>query len=83
MKMKCCEVPKNSIIFNDFGKVDHIDSYRIKKSTDDNIEKISSPIFRLPPWANLLMKIRDITVQPLGLKTSKPKDVFFYKNSTD
>jgi hypothetical protein len=25
------------------------------------------------------MKIRDVTVQPLGLKTSKPKDVFFTK----
>jgi hypothetical protein len=84
--LECPEAPKNSIAANGFGKVDYIDSYRIIKSTDENIEKISAQIFKLPPWIISLMKIRDVIIRPFGLKTGKemmihkkPGDAFFTK----
>jgi hypothetical protein len=80
--MKCSEVPKNSIVFNEFKKVDYIDSYQISKSTDDDIEQISAQILKLPPWLNFLMNIRDVMVQPFGLKTNKgkkPGEIIFTK----
>jgi hypothetical protein len=69
--LKYSEALKNSIASNGFGKVDYIDSYRIIKSTDENIEKISDQIFKLPPWIILLMKMRNKIVQPFGWKTGK------------
>jgi hypothetical protein len=83
---ECREALKNSVASNGFGKVDYIDSYRIIKSTDENIEKISAQIFKLPSWIISLMKMRDILVQPFGLRTGKtmmsqkkPGDAFFTK----
>jgi hypothetical protein len=80
------EAPKNSIVSNGFGKIDHIDSFRIIKSTDENIEEISAQIFKLPSWIILLMKMRDVIIRPFGLKTGKammshkkPGDSFFTK----
>jgi hypothetical protein len=85
--LECNEALKNSIVFNEFGKVDYIDSYRAIKSTDESMEEISNQIFKLPPWIIRLMKIRDVIVRPFGLKTGKdfgfkdknPKDYFFAK----
>jgi hypothetical protein len=84
--VECSEAPKNSIVFNGFGKIDYMDSYRIIKSMDENIEEISAQIFNLPLWVNLLMKIRDVMVRPFGLKTGrefardkKPGEGFFTK----
>jgi hypothetical protein len=84
--LECSEVPKNSIASNGFGNVDYIDSYRIIKSTNEDIEKITSQIFKLPKWIITLMKMRDVIIRPLGLKTGKemmshkkPGDAFFTK----
>jgi hypothetical protein len=85
--MKCNEAPKTSIAFNEFGKVDYIDSYRTTKSTDDDIEKIAAQIFKLPTWIVFLMKMRDVMIRPFGLKTAKdfgfkdkkPENAFFSK----
>ncbi|MDR1603201.1 MAG: DUF2867 domain-containing protein [Gracilibacteraceae bacterium] len=64
-------IPGNSIISHGFEEVDYVDSYRIMKSTPENIEKISEQIFKLPPWIIWLMKMRDVMMRPFGLKTGK------------
>jgi hypothetical protein len=51
--------------------MDYCDSYCIKKTTNEGIEKITEQIFQLPKWANVLMKIRHYIVKPFGLKTTK------------
>jgi hypothetical protein len=72
-------VPENSNILKNFGPVNYCDSYRIQKSTDENIEEITGQIFKLPNWANGLMKARHLIVRPFGLKTDKEvkSDKFF------
>jgi hypothetical protein len=72
-------VSENSNILKNFGPVDYCDSYRIQKSTDENIEEITGQIFKLPKWAHGLMKARHLIVRPFGLKTDKEikSDKFF------
>lgn len=40
--MKSISTPENSIVFDEFGKVDYIETYQISKSTKDGIEEISN-----------------------------------------
>jgi hypothetical protein len=63
--------PENSRISVDFWTVDYCDSYRIKKTTGENVEEIANQLFKAPKWVDGLMKIRDCSVRPLGLKTAK------------
>ncbi len=63
------DIPQKSIISNDFGKIDYVDSYRITKPVNESIEKITDHIFRLPQWAIALMNLRNSLVKPFGLKT--------------
>ena len=66
--------PENSTVSADFGTVDYCDSYRIKKTTDENVEELAAQLFDAPKWPKLvrgLMKTRDFIVRPLGLKTAK------------
>jgi hypothetical protein len=71
MKKTSNTAPVNSIILTGFGTVDYCDSYRIKKSADENIEEITNRIFKLPKWVGGLLKTRDLLVKPFGLKTAK------------
>lgn len=59
--------PENSLISKDFGRIDYCDSYQTIKSTDETIDKITTEIFRMPNWVNLLIKIRGFLVRPFGL----------------
>jgi hypothetical protein len=63
--------PENAITPTGFGTVDYCDSYRITKSTGENIGEITNQIFKAPKWVNGLMRIRDLLVGPFGLKTAK------------
>ncbi|MBN2521777.1 MAG: DUF2867 domain-containing protein [Bacteroidales bacterium] len=76
--MKCIEksnvVPEDSIILNDFGKIDYCDSYRIEKQTDDNVDAIITQLFKPRKWVDCLMKIRNSAVKLFGLKTGDNRD---------
>jgi hypothetical protein len=63
--------PESSLISADFGTVDYCDSYRIKKTTAENVEEITRRLFQAPKWVRGLMKTRDFLVRPFGLKTAK------------
>ena len=73
-------IPENSLIRNKFGEVDYCDAYQIKKETERNATEISNEIMKLPNWALILFKFRNLVVGIFGLKTDKntPKpDTFF------
>lgn len=72
--IKFNKVPDNSIILNDFGKVDYCDSYQIVKNTNDSIDSITNDLFKVPKWVDYLLKIRDSAVRIFGLKTGDKKD---------
>ena len=66
--------PENSMISANFETVDYCDSYRIRKTTGENVEEITNKLFEAPKWPKWvqgLMKTRDFLVRPLGLKTAK------------
>lgn len=66
--------PENSLIYKDFGKIDYCDSYQISKSTDETIDNITTEVFRIPNWVDLLIRIRDSLVRLFGLKTGNEKN---------
>jgi len=67
--------PDQSLINQDFGRIDYCDSYQIVKSTDETIDNLTTEIFRIPKWVDLLMRIRGSFVRLFGLKTEKRKDI--------
>jgi Protein of unknown function (DUF2867) len=69
-------IPEKSLILNGFKKVDYSDSYKIKlKSNDDNIDKITTKIFKIPKWVGNLLKLRNFMVKRFGLKTDDTKEM--------
>jgi hypothetical protein len=64
------EIPSKSIILEEFGKVDYLDSYRITQSTELSVDKIATEIFRMSGIAAALMKVRDSIVRLFGLEVS-------------
>jgi len=64
-------IPENSVISNEFERIDYCDSYRIVNPTNDSMEKIAIEIFKMPKWVNWLMNIRNSIVRIFGLKTGK------------
>ncbi|MDR0927614.1 MAG: DUF2867 domain-containing protein [Ignavibacteria bacterium] len=65
------EPPHNPILVKDFGKVDHIDSYRITQTTTETAEQLEAKFLNMPKWVEFLMKLRDSIVGVFGLKTAK------------
>jgi len=66
--------PENSLIYKDFGRIDYCDSYHIVKSTDETIDNITTEVFRIPNWVDLLIRIRNSLVRLFGLKTGNEKN---------
>jgi len=66
--------PENSLIYKDFGRIDYCDSYQIVKSTDETITDITTEVFRIPKWVDLLIRIRNSLVSLFGLKTGNKKN---------
>lgn len=66
--------PRNSLIINDFEKFDYCDSFLISKKTVDTVDAITTSLFILPWWVNLLMGIRNAVVKVFGLKTGDIED---------
>lgn len=69
-----------SKIANGFGSIHYLDMYTVRKQTYKSAEEISKEILVMPPWVELLFKVRNRIVGFFGLKTerntSKP-DTFF------
>ncbi|MDR0765529.1 MAG: DUF2867 domain-containing protein [Odoribacteraceae bacterium] len=64
------EIPSKSIILEEFGGVDYLDSYRITQSTELSVDKIATEIFKMSGIAAVLMKIRNSIVRMFGLAVS-------------
>jgi len=62
------KIPENSMILKDFGETHYCDSYLIRTQTNNSIDKIATDIFKTPKWADMLMGIRNIVVNIVGLK---------------
>jgi hypothetical protein len=62
------KIPENSMILKDFGETHYCDSYSIRTQTNDNIDKITTNIFKTPKWADILMVIRNTVVKIVGIK---------------
>ena len=67
---KLTTIPENSVISNEFDRIDYCDTYRIVKPTNDSAEKVAVEIFKLPKWVNWLMKIR-ISIGKIFVKSKK------------
>lgn len=72
--MKFDNIPDNSIISNGFGKADYCDSYKVCIQTMDNIDRITSNVFKIPKWVDYLLRIRNSVVKLFGLKTGNKND---------
>ena len=72
--IKSNNIPEQSIILKDFGKVNYLDSFHIYKDTEATIDSITVNVFKGPKWVGSLMKVRDSIVGIFGLKTAKKKN---------
>jgi hypothetical protein len=71
-------IPKSSIINKSIKKLDYYDSFDIILPNSENcsVDYLTGTLFStLPKWVTCLMSIRDIIVEPFGLKTGKDKKV--------
>ncbi|MDR2824764.1 MAG: DUF2867 domain-containing protein [Prevotellaceae bacterium] len=64
------EIPSKSIILEEFGEVDYLDSYKITQSTELSVDKIATEIFKMSGIAAVLMKVRNSIVRLFGLAAS-------------
>ncbi len=67
-------IPKNSIINKSIKKLDYYDSYEITLLNKENysIDYLTVRLFTsIPKWISVLLSIRDVIVEPFGLKTGK------------
>jgi hypothetical protein len=67
------QIPPNSIIQENFGRIDYFDSYKITHPTHLSIDKIATELFRTTRPIALLMKIRNTLAQPFGLAIPSPE----------
>lgn len=74
LKLKTAKLPTNSLILNDFGKVDYCDTFRTNQKGDESIDRITTEIFSVPAWVERLMQIRNRIVRFFGLRTGSTKD---------
>ena len=67
-------IPQDSIIAKGFGAFHYCDSYCINIQANDNIDKLTTNIFKSPDWAITLMKIRNALVSLVGLRAGGLKE---------
>ena len=74
MKVILENIPINSLINTSLKKIDYSDTYATTNHLD-SLEKITNKVFAdFPNWITTLMKLRNIIVKKIGLKTQKPSD---------
>lgn len=69
------EIPDSSLIKIGFDNIDYWDSYKTERIVSGTIENITTDMFELPNWANILLSIRNRAVKIFGLKTDSTKSV--------
>jgi hypothetical protein len=67
--------PAVSIILNGLVKYDYCDSFSVPMLSNEGVDSITTKIFRIPDWVNILMKIRNTIVGVFGLKTGNKKNL--------
>lgn len=69
-------IPEESLILNDFDKINYFDTYKIQTTSNDyTVDKITTDIFKVPKWIISLMQLRNILVKTFGLKTGDKNDI--------
>lgn len=64
------QIPADSLILNDFGKINYWDIYQVQLSVNDySVDKITTDIFKLPGWIDKLVTLRNGIAKRFGLKT--------------
>jgi hypothetical protein len=73
---KTSSIPDSSLLKNDPPRFHYCDSYNttIKLSQERTIDSITTTIFRLPLWVNLLLRLRNTIVRIFGLQAGKPSE---------
>lgn len=72
--IKTNRIAEKSIISNQFGRIDYLDTYKIDVEVNDTIDNITTNIFKTPKWVDRLLNFRDLIVRVFGLKTGNKKD---------
>ena len=74
---KVDNIPEDSIILKNFGKMDYCNTYRIRRRTSDTIDTLTTKLFNVPApaWVLSLLKLRDAVVGIFGLKTGNKDDI--------
>jgi hypothetical protein len=64
------QIPDDSIITDQFERVDYYDCFSRVLLSHKNVDDYTSRLFKTPSWVNLLMRIRNIVVPIFGLEAS-------------
>lgn len=67
------DLPAGTLIARAFPRVDYADSYAVQlpAGAPNSLDALArAALGTTPPWINLLMRLRDRIVGPIGLKTS-------------
>jgi hypothetical protein len=68
---KYYNTPEGSIILNGYKKIDYCDSFRVHLAVNENVDNITTKIFKVPAWVGILMSIRNFIAGFFRLKTGK------------
>ena len=69
------KIPANSIISKDFEEIDYCDTFQVQVITNDSIDAVTTKVFKMPEWADFLMRIRNLFVKIFGLKTGNKNSI--------
>lgn len=71
LKVKCCELPKESRLWERVKPTDFLDCFEIS-AADITPRHAAEIITDFPWWAQILLKFRGLVTAPFGLSTDGP-----------
>jgi hypothetical protein len=71
------QIPEDSIILKNFGKLNYSDTYQIRSKTNHTIDTLITEMFcaPAPTWVLYLLKIRNSIVRIFNLKTGNKDEI--------
>ena len=66
-------IPQSSVISEDFGRIDFLDSFMVRTSLPGDVDKFTTEVFRTPRWVDFLMNLRNKIVGVLGFASAEDK----------